>query len=1274
MTAELKWTAAAVRGLQFCLATTLLACGGGGEDESVHGDDSAELRANEEDDDRNEDGVLGSAGAGSMESEPDDHEASDPPPPLEQGGDAELCIISADCASGSHCDLGECVQNCHRDNPCEEGLICSARARCLDEGAEDIDPAPPTEKAGDVQVDPTATVLTEEDDRLLIRLTSSSREAVRYRIVTSAPYLSVQEPRGEFEEEVVLEIDVHSDGLQGRHMPGTVRILTNLGELTVDAPIRTGMTGAYEGSLEYYAGDVPLGQARLALDLLETNGDVQVRVHRDQSLLFPSESGEDTYGRGIFTVTGGVEFRISHLLPANAGGSRNRLGRPIGREVTMKLNPAAQGVLEGSFEEKIYGLFEQPVTLKGTMQLRNRPKEIIEEFEAPPKLDMPLLSLPPGGGQRYEIAEAADLATELSTGALDVSTCYNLAAAPVNPVPEPEVWFDCLKRADDFYFEALQASFAKTRASSAPLSNLRTACEEEMALDYRDFLALGDSRQCMLPSGPAAVLSQLEHQYSSSSVESSKLFHRSVARLLAGPLFVAQDYVVQAAKDSFVLGASNQRKRLEEARAALNDAGALVMQPHYLEYLRHSSKEGAAGEPASDDASQVDYPGFRALSRLLFVTSVIDEELSTLAAADKTRPQEERLVEAQESAVLTLVEAAILHAITVEWKFTPPGGGSELIGALAPMDSGFGILLHGATLFGVPTGEIPLSFDASRSWPTNFEQFLNHLAQPSVSLLRDDEASFTSGSREFEQNQAALETELSQLRASHEETIASICGNSFDSYVLETDEDWELCGADSTGSLAEARHQLELKHAEALSAQTRLEGMGEKIKIDHQTLGQTQAARGKTMSFIDKTNSEINAVSEVQNVLGAAVKALELASNASIGNGGAPIGMGVAAAILEDQQGRMEIRKDKLRQAQEMRQLEETTEIEFITGMAEIKKQLIDLHQLEIDLEQSAIGITLASIAITNQKELAQRAILERTRGLARISASPFSDPTYRTLLSRSALKAMSSRREAQRWLYRAGRALEYEINTPLGDALGRAVLSAHNDDAIESLSECYSNIFNEYASQFGIPQEFSTTLSVRKMLGVTAPRVDEVTGEQLSEGQLFRQILLQNENLDGEGGVGVQFSTNLDPGNQLWSGNLCDDKVASIRAQIVGDFQGDDEAEVVLFMEGSGLLRRCDSEELINWTSESVKKGVLQAGVNGFGSAPANSTLFGHSVARPSWRVLIPGRATAPANADLRLDAIEDIVLEVKHRALPTGSQSVNLDLSCLSGSGSGI
>jgi hypothetical protein len=324
-------------------------------------------------------------------------------------------------------------------------------------------------------------------------------------------------------------------------------------------------------------------------------------------------------------------------------------------------------------------------------------------------------------------------------------------------------------------------------------------------------------------------------------------------------------------------------------------------------------------------------------------------------------------------------------------------------------------------------------------------------------------------------------------------------------------------------------------------------------------------------------------------------------------------------------------------------------------------------------MEQDVLAITQADLRRRNTVDRAKRLADERLRSLDRISTSPLTDPTFRILQTRLALQAVNSRAEAQRWLYRAARALEYEINTSLGDALPQAVLGAYSSTEADRLSRCLTSIFNDYAAEFGVAQEFTTTVSVRDMLGFTAPRIDNVTGEELSQGQLFRQWILRNENLDTQGSVKVTFSTNLQPGNELWSTNVCDDKVATVQAQLVGDFQGDNEAEIQVELEGSSILRRCDSDEIVNWSIDSSALAVIQAGVNDFGEAKPNSSLFGQSVARATWNIIIPSGSTAPANSDLDLETLDDIVLKVTHKALPRQNQSLPINFSCLGTVGAG-
>ena len=107
--------------------------------------------------------------------------------------------------------------------------------------------------------------------------------------------------------------------------------------------------------------------------------------------------------------------------------------------------------------------------------------------------------------------------------------------------------------------------------------------------------------------------------------------------------------------------------------------------------------------------------------------------------------------------------------------------------------------------------------------------------------------------------------------------------------------------------------------------------------------------------------------------------------------------------------------------------------------------------------------------------------------------------------------------------------------------------------------------------------------------------------------------------------------------------------------------------------MSGAAVMRSCGSSDLQVWAlgSGSNSSGdafaVIQAGVNTFGSAQGNGSLYGQSVARASWRLVIPGADAAPSNSDLDLAKLEDIVLEIEHEARPRHERPLSVDLSCL-------
>ena len=1181
---------------------------------------------------------------------------SGPPVPI---ADSPACVISADCPAGSHCDLGECVQECNAEVSCSGKLSCSPRARCLPASAPDADPEPTTSYAGSVSAASSLSLLTEADNKLSIELSTTSTETVRYRVALVAPHLSIAEPRGEFVGKTTVSLEVHPELAASLDQPGTVRILTTLGEVVVDAPVHVGITGRYQGSLSYDGDALALGAARLSLDLLEKNGNVSARVDGKTSLLFPATAAGDATGHGSFDGKT-ISLTLAQRIEKDFGNDRNRFAREIGRRITFALEPAGGGRVGGTFKEVIYGLFSDPVELTGRVSF-----ELIRG----------------GGAPEFTLGAAPEMPAGLSVPPVDTSafgfvdTCFAVNGSVTCPtkLSDPAA---CAPAVEAKFYDPLSAKLEKKGSGALPMADVAVACEAALGVTTLSGFS-GDAAGCALPPALACATAA-SIKGSAASSATARAFHRQLARTLAPGLLVAQEKMVQGLYKSFSEGAAKERDLYLQAQAVLAPSAAFTLQPGLLEFMRKTSAGDASGEPGSTDPTASDFPAARSFARLLLLSSKLDGELARLDGSNGQTDHATSLRLAQERAVITFLESAALAKVLETWGASPPASvGVVLSGVLGPVDTGFAALVQGPSRFGIPEGFVPFVYraeDAGKA-PTNFEQMLV-MAQTPVAQAVDDQAAFENNKRTYEQNEQSLKSELAQVRSSFDLSLKQICGAGFDPDAISAPGDWKSCGAGKTGELGSLFLDIEQSLARLQSAENRIHGAKQKMAISRDQLAGTQAVHASTLRFIDAQGQMLEAITWSEGIINAAQTAINTSSEASVLNFGAPAALAGLNAMLEMQKTALAVARQRLQTAQTMKFTADAARIELINGMADIQKQAIDLAQLEVDIHQDVIGVLQSKLRLSNTFEQAKELHEERSRSLALVSQSPAKDPSYRLLRDSFALAALSSRADAQRSLYLSGRALEYEINQPL-TALPGAVLGARDAGRLKKLSNCLTQIHDAHRVAYGSPQQYQTEVSLRRTLGITGPRTDEVTGQTLTEGELFRMELLKNQNLDGAGGVGLTFGTNLQPGNGLFPTDVCSDKVASVRVQLVGDFLGDAAAQVNLSLSGGSVMRQCSGDALTNWSlgagngAGSSGFAVIQAGVNGWSTAPPNTSLFGQSVARASWRVVLPGPADAPSNADLDLTHLEDIVFELTHKALPRSSAPLAVDVTCLAAIG---
>ncbi len=94
-----------------------------------------------------------------------------------------------------------------------------------------------------------------------------------------------------------------------------------------------------------------------------------------------------------------------------------------------------------------------------------------------------------------------------------------------------------------------------------------------------------------------------------------------------------------------------------------------------------------------------------------------------------------------------------------------------------------------------------------------------------------------------------------------------------------------------------------------------------------------------------------------------------------------------------------------------------------------------------------------------------------------------------------------------------------------------------------------------------------------------------------------------------------------------------------------------------MLTRQGLAGVRRCDTADLPQWSTYvpygfDREQVVIQAGVGDWGTAGPNGGYAAWPVHGEQWTLTIPPPTLAPANLDLDLAHIADVVLRLHHRA----------------------
>lgn len=350
-------------------------------------------------------------------------------------------------------------------------------------------------------------------------------------------------------------------------------------------------------------------------------------------------------------------------------------------------------------------------------------------------------------------------------------------------------------------------------------------------------------------------------------------------------------------------------------------------------------------------------------------------------------------------------------------------------------------------------------------------------------------------------------------------------------------------------------------------------------------------------------------------------------------------------------------------------------EDQMIDHKATIETMALQNELLRLDIELASLGVKSTSTNLKNAWATVASLLVRKNRAQKRLTQdpkNPYLNPSFLVVRNETGRRLGADRETALRWTYRAGRALEFELNRDL-PVIEARLYPARSPSEVEHFAVCMDNIHNEYKIAYGSPQEHVTEISLRRdVFGLLEPIVDPETHEEVSPGAQFAAMLDEPDHILDDGSREISLALPLLGDTAQVSELLCDDRIRSIEVKLVGDFLGDEAGIVMLTRDGSSELRRCDAEDLakpdqIETYSLDRRRVAIQAGVNDWGTANPNGGLAGWPLAGQEWIITVPPGEIAPENADIDLTQVHDIVLRVTHRAGTVATNgSVNFTASC--------
>ncbi len=1225
----------------------------------------------------------------------------------------DYCLLDADCGPTNHCELGVCASGCNVVGvECDDGLTCSPRGRCvIDVNLPETLPLP----AGEGMDLAALRTPTEDDGTAQNVLTNTSDRPQRWRVsvetegVNFEPSIQSLAPG----DSAVITIEIDDAVIPFEITAVPVVVHTGEGTLSWVVDLPRDPTGHYTGVLSFQDG-APRAESRLGLNLeFAETGEITGQSFDDETLGWPRDASIS----GLWDpATREVEIVLYDIIPAEAIGvvdpPANPLDREIGRRVIMRGTvDESFSQISGEFEERLSGLMDTLTIVRGpfNLTLDGRMREAsatVTDFEPQGPVYVPTWEFPPD----LDNDECTDLGvtdrygtdtTIVGGDASECTACVGLGATCT--VAAAQACADLLLASgSNLPTESASGSMLQPPASTAWATCVNpddptyaadgTTCLDREAVRcagalYRHALALdGGSNESLLEG----YLEQVRHE--------SEMGAAVGTEMLIQAMFAYQD----------VTGAAvwlTERDRLVESQALLARPLEAMFAPGFHHVLQGLGKEKIRDERFGADLQRMLDIGSRSVE-----TTVSQLRLQQRTEAGDPAQIRKRLSYANAWGHL---QGVLMQQLVDRFEVPPTYAQLALVSEsnnlMASMVSELG---NDKNPFGFSPSYVPLKLATTGTGgalTSNYEVIRSD-ADLQVDFYKSKLSEAETALQVFAQNEYNIVNQTNQVVSNYNEQLIRLCGQ-----TTTGGPNTAACGME-TGEVRELLIAIEIAKARIEQAETELANNQQAVLNEADRVRELIANAQDLEMSVGMLNEDIfkieddlqNDISVVEAqaleaecahgyktaAIETAVIVAETAAEVADAAGEVPpnvsgaVAAGVVGAVsIGAEFGKAALDCDEAkRQAgfeDEITDLQNAAdrEIKIINQQVDLAVRASQINEEVINSKYLVKNMLMSSVRLAQEVKEAvleaqlaaarlQTAITEVTSLLAsrdRALSILETDPNNPFTNARFLRTRLELGRHLQRWRdlalrasYRAGRALEYELNRDV-TFIETQLYPARGDGEVDGFLFCLDAAFQQYQEDFSDigSQELVSVVSLRdEVFGFNNTLTDAVTGDPVTPAEQFRALVVHPDNINRSGSLELTFALPV-AGSTIFAQTQCDDRIEAIEIRLVGENLGDDEFGALVYRTGTSTLKRCDSanlsivQSLVDYQLDPEVVGIQ--GVTSEWAEDDSGKSFGYAgwpFSGDQWTLEVPNGNVDPRNADFDFRDIADIELRVTHRA----------------------